>query len=429
MSSTNPPNPNVSTFNNLYWSITDIPLTQSQADRRYLKYPVAQGKETLQDIDVNGVANFNQPITMTSATAANRSISSSIYNVKNASNSSIGNITYTSNSINYQSSISNARHLFTNNTGGTNVDVMEITANTGVTIAKPLAMNGASSADRAFTTTLLNLHNETNSAIGRLTALATNIIYDNNTNNGNHQFRVQSSGNEFTPVTINPNGLILNTSGNYLQFPDGTQQTTAALGKTYSILYRPTTTIAALQTINLTIPANCYSIDVHCWGSGGLAGTAEETGTAYNGTGGGGSQGKSSMSVFPGGTIEIIFQSNDNAGNFGFTRVRVASPTNYIPIVAYNGGSGGNASGSTPGNAPNAGTRTAVTVSTFSTPWWIAANTVGFVGTVGTPPVLAGAPSGHAYQTDGIGVGATRFQKPLNALINGAVLLTYNIAN
>ena len=100
MSSTNPPNPNVSTFNNLYWSITDIPLTQSQADRRYLKFPVAQGKETLQAVDVNGVANFNQPITMTSATAANRSISSSIYNVKNASNSSIGNITYTSNSIN-----------------------------------------------------------------------------------------------------------------------------------------------------------------------------------------------------------------------------------------------------------------------------------------------------------------------------------------
>jgi hypothetical protein len=290
-------------------------------------------------------------------------------------------------------------------------------------------MNGASSADRAFTTTLLNLHNETNSAIGILTALATNIIYDNNANNGNHQFRVQSSGNEFTPVTINPNGLILNTSGNYLQFPDGTQQTTAALGKTYSILYRPTTTIAALQTINLTIPANCYSIDVHCWGSGGLAGTAEETGTAYNGTGGGGSQGKSSMSVFPGGTIEIIFQSNDNVGNFGFTRVRVASPTNYIPIVAYNGGSGGNASGDTPGNAPNAGTRTAVTTSTFSTPWWIAANTVGRVGTVGTPPVLAGAPSGHSYQTGGIGVGAIRFQKPLNALINGAVLLTYNIAN
>jgi len=505
MSSTNPPNPNVSTFNNLYWSITDIPLTQSQADRRYLKFPVAQGKETLQDIDVNGVANFNQPITMTSATAANRSISSSIYNVKNASNSSIGNITYTSNSINYQSSISNARHLFTNNTGGTNIDVMEITANNGVVINKPLAMNGASSADRAITTTnlninndtntavgtisgstnsifydnnvnsgthtfyannssgtqinplnissssinankplilaggsstdravtttLLNLHNETNSAIGILTALATNIIYDNNTNNGNHQFRVQSSGNEFTPVTINPSGLILNTSGNYIQFPDGTQQTTAALGKTYSILYRPTTTISQFEQINVTIPAKCYSIDIHCWGSGGLAGTAEETGTAYNGTGGGGSQGKSSMSVFPGGTIEIIFQSNDNAGNFGFTRVRVASPTNYIPIVAYNGGSGGNASGSTPGNAPNAGTRTAVTTSTFSTPWWIAANTVGFVGTVGTPPVLAGAPSGHSYQTGGIGVGAIRFQKPLNALINGAVLLTYNIAN
>ncbi len=59
MSSSNPPVPNVDTFNNLYWISTDIPITQEQADKRYLRFPVAQGKENLQAVDVNGTANFN----------------------------------------------------------------------------------------------------------------------------------------------------------------------------------------------------------------------------------------------------------------------------------------------------------------------------------------------------------------------------------
>jgi hypothetical protein len=54
-----PPEPNVSTFNNLYWLQQDRPLTASEADLRYLKFPVAQGTENLQTINVNGVATFN----------------------------------------------------------------------------------------------------------------------------------------------------------------------------------------------------------------------------------------------------------------------------------------------------------------------------------------------------------------------------------
>lgn len=71
MSSTSPPDPNVNLFNNLYWTTGDEFITQSQADKRYLRYPVAQGTENLQAINVNGVAQFNNDINVGSSTTAN----------------------------------------------------------------------------------------------------------------------------------------------------------------------------------------------------------------------------------------------------------------------------------------------------------------------------------------------------------------------
>jgi len=59
MSSTNPPDPNVNTFNNLYWINSDVPITQAEADKRYLRFPTAQGTENLKAINVSGVATFN----------------------------------------------------------------------------------------------------------------------------------------------------------------------------------------------------------------------------------------------------------------------------------------------------------------------------------------------------------------------------------
>jgi hypothetical protein len=61
MSVNAPPNPNVSTFNNLYWITADISLTQAAADLRYLKWNVAQGDEVLQGIVVNGNSTFYSP--------------------------------------------------------------------------------------------------------------------------------------------------------------------------------------------------------------------------------------------------------------------------------------------------------------------------------------------------------------------------------
>jgi hypothetical protein len=61
--SVNPqPIPNVDTFNNLYWKEDDSPLTSGEADLRYLRWPVAQGTENLQAINVNGAADFNSTV-------------------------------------------------------------------------------------------------------------------------------------------------------------------------------------------------------------------------------------------------------------------------------------------------------------------------------------------------------------------------------
>jgi len=61
-----PPNPNVSTFNNLYWIQGDNSLTTAEGDLRYLKFPVAQGTENLQTTNVNGVLTANSGVNFTS---------------------------------------------------------------------------------------------------------------------------------------------------------------------------------------------------------------------------------------------------------------------------------------------------------------------------------------------------------------------------
>jgi hypothetical protein len=74
MSSTNPPVPNVNTFNNLYWISSDTSLTQDVADKRYLRFPTAQGTENLAAINVAGIAAFNNDIIPADTTNSTSSI-------------------------------------------------------------------------------------------------------------------------------------------------------------------------------------------------------------------------------------------------------------------------------------------------------------------------------------------------------------------
>lgn len=74
MSAYNPPTENVAIFDSAYFSAGDENITQNQADKRYLRYPTAQGKETLQAIDVNGLATFTNKTIMTRPSTVNDSI-------------------------------------------------------------------------------------------------------------------------------------------------------------------------------------------------------------------------------------------------------------------------------------------------------------------------------------------------------------------
>ena len=59
MSVNPPPSPNVNRFNNLYWISADDGLTIGVGDLRYLKFPNAQGTETLLTTNVNGTLTSN----------------------------------------------------------------------------------------------------------------------------------------------------------------------------------------------------------------------------------------------------------------------------------------------------------------------------------------------------------------------------------
>jgi hypothetical protein len=61
-----PPNPNISTFNPLYWGTSETYITQAYANLHYLKFPIAQGTETLVEtivagnLSISGLGNYLQ---------------------------------------------------------------------------------------------------------------------------------------------------------------------------------------------------------------------------------------------------------------------------------------------------------------------------------------------------------------------------------
>lgn len=62
MSSYGPPTEDTAIFDTIYFKQGEEFLTQNQADRRYLRFPNAQGTENLAAINVNGLATFNANI-------------------------------------------------------------------------------------------------------------------------------------------------------------------------------------------------------------------------------------------------------------------------------------------------------------------------------------------------------------------------------
>ncbi len=62
MSDYTPPTEDLPIFDVTVFNSGDEPLTYNQAKKKFLRYPTAQGKETLQAIDVNGISTFKNNI-------------------------------------------------------------------------------------------------------------------------------------------------------------------------------------------------------------------------------------------------------------------------------------------------------------------------------------------------------------------------------
>ena len=88
MTDYDPPLVNLPIFDKLVFINPDDYITQSQADKRYLKFPNAQGTENLQTTNINGVltvnstSNFANNINMSSNDPNQRYIYASFFNSK-----------------------------------------------------------------------------------------------------------------------------------------------------------------------------------------------------------------------------------------------------------------------------------------------------------------------------------------------------------
>ena len=51
-------------FDDLVFLENNLPMTYNTAVKKFLRFPIAQGDETLQGITVNGTSVFNQDITV-----------------------------------------------------------------------------------------------------------------------------------------------------------------------------------------------------------------------------------------------------------------------------------------------------------------------------------------------------------------------------
>ena len=74
MADYSPPIEDLPIFDAIVFTTGDQPLTQNQADKRYLRFPNAQGTENLQAINVNGVADFNANVNIDGITTTTKAI-------------------------------------------------------------------------------------------------------------------------------------------------------------------------------------------------------------------------------------------------------------------------------------------------------------------------------------------------------------------
>lgn len=125
MADYNPPTENLPIFDASVFTTADNYITQADADKRYLRFPNAQGTENLAQINVNGASTFNaissfkKPLSLNSTTDTDRTINNTYYNlIDKTNNLNIGKIYGDVNDVYYDNDKNSGNHYFLNNTAG-----------------------------------------------------------------------------------------------------------------------------------------------------------------------------------------------------------------------------------------------------------------------------------------------------------------------
>ncbi len=251
MSSYAPPTENVAIFDTINFTSGEETLTQQQADKRYLRFPNAQGTENLQVINVNGLATFNNDILQVGSTNnitqdqqtntdPNILKATDIYgdlNVRKPTSSSGGALRLWA----VNGGSSNSSQIYTtgtqmalvnlNNSGAITFDVKDGAGNnsevlqlgsasatflTNINASKPLTMNGTLT-DRTINNVYYQLQDATLSSTttGKIYADNAIMYYDNDLNGGFHRFATNSGGTQSFPLEISSAAMTIST----LNFP------------------------------------------------------------------------------------------------------------------------------------------------------------------------------------------------------------------
>lgn len=459
----NPPTENLPIFDTNVFTTGDEYITQNQADSRYLRFPNAQGTENLQAINVNGTAIFKDQVQIRDTTAISTTTEcfvmaqlnnlnrigfvlnpvSGAYNGLTQPNdnllvfgdqgflptsltiapwsTTVCGIRMTQNTTEMGSWIFEGQeHKIT-----TDTTKLKLTSS-NVQVDGNLTSVNTSSAKRQITASYFNINDISANLTG--TQIYQNIqtcFLDNNSaTNGAFTFAVNdSTGVQQIPFQIGSTSnqsnksLLINGLGNYLQFPDGTQQTTASSSKIQ--------TITGTTTLSVNPPSNCYKMDVKMIGRGGTAGNP--SGGYYGGSGGGGQTViMTGIPVSSGYNFTIIeFSANPSLGTLQyFDLIDTNITPNVVVMRCYGGMQGSNATPTT-GGAGGVNSLTA----TYSTPiintnYGTGYALIGSNGSAGSlsPPTLVGAPKCVGAVNTNYGTGQ-RVQT--DTLAFGYIVITY----
>ena len=299
-------------------------------------------------------------------------------------------------------------------------------SNTAINFNKNLTMNSNTATDRQIWTGYLNLANIASTPQSTGTQIyqsGASSFWDNNVNGGNLTIAMNTSGGvQVIPMTLSSTFVDcnlpfrINTLGNYLQFPDGSQQTTAYTGVV------STSTVSYTSNITLAMPTGCKFIDVLVVGRGGNCGNPDigPPLLAYGGTGSGGNSiWASGIPMYAGEQLTLSFSTTSTTG---------ATQITYLGNVlakAFNGNDGQPGAGSASGGTSNTA-NPSVGDTTFGT-WTSAFGNAGTNGGTTTIPVMGSkvsCPKGISIWGVKQGCGQRSTD---NATPTGVITITYHI--